>query len=241
MGENAVLAVQAAAWGVLSAISLVIGALIGVLRNPKKEIRAMLMAYGSGALIEALSIELFAHIVHMADESSDEGGPGKALVYVAMGMALFGGSVFAGLNKVLNDAGGFARHASSLKQYVGQRRHVFYARLASKLKSVPMLSKLEMQELCALAAKMKKDVFDEGENIFHHEDLHSPMYFLISGTVRVDICSGQERRSSLPPATHTVVEPFGEKPYMERQDGTSDDSYLVEPHQLFGELALLTG
>jgi len=262
--STAVLASKAAAWGVLSAISLVIGAVIGVMRNPRKEVRAMLMAYGSGALIEALSIELFAHIVHMAQEgeSSDGrrlsgGGPGKPLVYVAMAMAILGGCVFAGLNKVLNEAGGFARHATSLKDYVGKRRLIFYARLASKLKSVPMLAKLEMGELRALASKMQKDTFMEGESVFHHEDLHPPMYFLMSGLVRVNICHGQEQRSDLPLASTDAdaVKPFdvsesspkrkvGESEVGESSlhvVGASEDSYQVEPHQLFGELSLLTG
>lgn len=249
MTEPSILALKAAGWGILSAISLIIGAVIGVLRNPKKEIRAALMAYGSGALIEALSIELFAHIVHMANDSGShrrlsEDSPGKPLVYVAMGMAILGGSIFAGLNQILNDAGGFARHASSLKQQVGRRRLIFYARLANKLKSVPMFAKLETQELREIASKMKKEIFGEGEHIFHHEDLHPPIYFLLSGCVRVEISRTipiqrsfkLRKQSSVFPQIQCDPE-TGDVHVVE----ASEDSYLVEPHQLFGEQALITG
>jgi CRP-like cAMP-binding protein/zinc transporter ZupT len=277
MASTASQALGAAAWGVLSAVSLLIGAIIGVWRNPKKEIRAVFMAYGSGALIEALSIELFAHIVHLAEGGSSRrlasgngDGPGKGLVYVAMGMAILGGSCFAGLNKVLNDAGGFARHAASLKEQVGKRRGVFYDRLAAKLQKIPIFAGLEKEELRQLASKMKKDVFEEGETIFHHEDLHSPIFFLLSGSVRVDVfrvpelvvvSRGTSRASSKQMvgevadklamlAEKTLIDLEDPPPVLKARssvirevirDTSTDHSYLVQPHQLFGELAFITG
>ena len=42
------------AWGLFSASSLVIGATVGIVRLPSKVFRAALMAFGGGALIEAL-------------------------------------------------------------------------------------------------------------------------------------------------------------------------------------------
>mmetsp|Transcript_34990 Transcript_34990/g.54322 ORF Transcript_34990/g.54322 Transcript_34990/m.54322 type:complete len:696 (+) Transcript_34990:103-2190(+) len=259
MAETIELALGAAAWGILSAISLVIGAVIGVWRNPKKEIRAVFMAYGSGALIEALSIELFAHIVHMANGGDSDHrrlgeGPGKSLVYVAMAMALLGGSCFAGLNKVLNDAGGFARHAASLKEQVGKRRLMFYNRLAAQLQLVPIFAGLQMEELRQLASKMKKDVFEEGETIFNHEDLHSPIFFLLSGSVRIDIFRVPElapitrmpSKMSKPVVSKSdwhsegtivkIEEPVGKDVVLDM-----DHSYFIQPHQLFGELAFITG
>ena len=57
------LAAHAAGWGLLSASSLLIGAAIGILRLPGAKLRAILMAFGGGALLEALSIELFGHLL----------------------------------------------------------------------------------------------------------------------------------------------------------------------------------
>lgn len=205
------LALKATAWGLLSAISLIIGAAIGVVRNPSKSFRAMLMAYGSGALIEALSIELFAHIVHMSEQgaSSSSGGhrrlegsgPGKGLVYVAMAMALLGASCFAGLNKILNDAGGFARHASSLQAQVRHRRLIFYSRLAAKLKLVPMFGEcLNDLELRELASMMKKDFFEEGETIFNSDECHTPIYFLLSGSVQLEMVGERHHHTGRQPS-----------------------------------------
>merc|ERR1740130_1734659 len=107
-----------------------------------------------------------------------------------MVMGLFGGLVFAGLNKVLNDAGGWARKASTLKNQIGRRRLIFYSSLAKKLQQVPMFGEcLDFQELRELASKMRKDIFEEGEVLFHDAEAHSPIYFLLSGDVRVEIFS----------------------------------------------------
>ena len=46
-------------WGVGSACSLVLGAGIALWKLPSEKTRATLMCYGAGALLFALSIELF--------------------------------------------------------------------------------------------------------------------------------------------------------------------------------------
>ena len=71
----------AAGWGTLSAVSLLIGAGIGVAHLPSRTVRAGMMAFGSGALVEALAIELFGHILHVAVKPGRED---KTLVHIAV-------------------------------------------------------------------------------------------------------------------------------------------------------------
>jgi hypothetical protein len=47
----------------LSAISLIIGAICGIVFNPKPKLTAALTAFGAGALLAALSVELIAPTV----------------------------------------------------------------------------------------------------------------------------------------------------------------------------------
>ena len=99
-------AALAALWGLISAISLVLGAAIGlIVRQPGRLVQGSILAFGGGALIEALSIELFGHILHL-----QEAGGGLQVVAVAAGGGLFGGCFFTVIGKWLNIRGGFMRN-----------------------------------------------------------------------------------------------------------------------------------
>ena len=93
------LALQGLLWGLLSAVSLPLGAALGLWRPPPKRVTAALMAFGGGALLFALTIELFGHALHAASEG---GGkitlPGIALAAMAAGAV--GGVLFQTLNRM---------------------------------------------------------------------------------------------------------------------------------------------
>src|ERR671927_1025145 len=72
-------------WGLVGASSLVIGALVGLRMNIAPRVLGLLLAFGAGALISAISFEL-------ATEALDAGGPGS----LALGLALGGLSFYAG-------------------------------------------------------------------------------------------------------------------------------------------------
>jgi zinc transporter, ZIP family len=71
---------EALGWGALAASSLVIGGLLGVARHWPDRSVGLVLAFGAGALISAVSFDL-------AEEGADIGGPG----YVALGLA--GGAI----------------------------------------------------------------------------------------------------------------------------------------------------
>ena len=48
----------AALWGLLSASSLLIGALVGLRVKLSEEVHGLLLAFGAGALISAVGVEL---------------------------------------------------------------------------------------------------------------------------------------------------------------------------------------
>ena len=50
-------------WGLISAVSLMFGAVLALFVQPTKVQNSVMMAFGGGALIEALAIELFGHII----------------------------------------------------------------------------------------------------------------------------------------------------------------------------------
>ena len=68
----------AVGWGALAASSLVIGAVLGTARQWPQRAVGMVLAFGAGALISAVSFEL-------AQEGAKVGGPGSVAIGLAAG------------------------------------------------------------------------------------------------------------------------------------------------------------
>ena len=84
-------------WGALAASSLVIGAVLGLARKWPDRAIGLVLAFGAGALISAVSFDL-------AEEGAKLGDPG----FLGVGLAL-GGLTYFGINRLL---GRRSRHSS---------------------------------------------------------------------------------------------------------------------------------
>ncbi len=120
-------AVTALLFGLLSAASLPLGALLGVVWHPGDRVLAVLLAFGSGALLAALTLDLVAPGVtegHLHD--------------LAIG-AVAGGLMFKGLNHVLNRRGGYLRkQATAMAYWRGQARRHLDSVLAGLQRTSPL-------------------------------------------------------------------------------------------------------
>lgn len=83
----------AALWGFVAASSLLIGAVLGLVRPWSSRLVGTVLAFGGGALIASIAFELFEEGLH-------DGGP----VPVGTGLAV-GALVYLGANKVVERAG----------------------------------------------------------------------------------------------------------------------------------------
>ena len=92
--------------GIVSAVSLPLGAAFGLAARPGPRLTAALMAFGGGTLLFALTIELVAH-------SFEEAG----FAPLALG-CIIGGVGFELMNQAVNSQGGFLRKASTVARYV---------------------------------------------------------------------------------------------------------------------------
>jgi ZIP family zinc transporter len=81
-------------WGGLAASSLVIGALLGLARSWPDEAIGIVLAFGAGALISAVSFDL-------AEEGAQVGGPGT----MAIGLGL-GAMTYFTLDRLVDKGGG---------------------------------------------------------------------------------------------------------------------------------------
>lgn len=102
----------ATSWGLLSAFSLVMGAGLALLIKVGPKTMALMMAFGGGALVEALSVELFGHM--RTRHSLHEGA-----LWVGVAAGALGGLIYYCLDRLLNSQGARDRSAFYVKQAAG--------------------------------------------------------------------------------------------------------------------------
>jgi ZIP family zinc transporter len=96
--------VQAAFWGILGGLALLIGAGIGYFANLPQRLIAAVMAFGSGVLISALAFELM-------DEAYNRGG------FLSTGLGFIAGAaVYTAANWILSHRGARHRRRSGNQQ-----------------------------------------------------------------------------------------------------------------------------
>lgn len=114
---------MAAAMAFLATVALPIGAILGVYARPGRKLVAAVLAFGSGALIQALAVDLAFEGVERLIHGRV--APLAAWSYVAVGF-LTGGGVFYLANRALEDHGGHLRKQSTFAAYVARERHHFH-------------------------------------------------------------------------------------------------------------------
>lgn len=166
-------------WGIVSAISLPLGASIGLIIRPGRKITSALMAFGAGALLFALTIELFAEALEHAAEH------GRETVFVTMVGAILGGLLFDLLNQILNNRGAFIRRLGITRKYIGKLKLITAKRVIHKLSHVTLLQALPPGEIVRLLAHMKREAFHPGTVIFREGEEANTLYFILSGEVEI--------------------------------------------------------
>ena len=171
-------------WGLLSAVSLPAGALVGLWSRPRERVISALMAFGGGALLFALSIELFGHALHVAsDQHARIEKPG--IVLATMFAAVLGGLLFQGLNRLLDSRGGFLRNRSLIGKHVIKEKREQAQILLNSLSKVQLLQALPPEEVIQLIPAVRKVRFEAGQTIFEEGSPAERLYFIESGQVSI--------------------------------------------------------
>ncbi|CAK0797768.1 unnamed protein product [Prorocentrum cordatum] len=238
--------------GVAHAVSLVLGAAIGVWKLPSKKVRAAMMAFGGGALIEALSIELFAHILDVArgghrrlSATQDRRLAGAAevdrgLVFIALGSAVCGGLLFAWLDHMLSNHGAFLRKASTVQAYVGRLRRALMTRLIGRLRQVPMFEVLSPAELERLARSTVKERYAAGSVIFQELKANSSIFFLLSGSVELAVTTKYASGGLRPGAEAGGGVQADDVAFLPPGHEEVTDHFRLRPNDIFGDMSLFS-
>lgn len=171
-------------WGAISAVSLPLGAIVGLWTRPNKKFTSALMAFGAGALLFALAIELFGHALHLASDHHGE-ITDPWIIAAVMTAAATGGLLFELLNQMLNNRGAFLRKGALIKKHIVREKRRQAKRLFRSLSQIKILRSLPAEDVVKLIPFMKKGSFKGGETIFEENDSGDRLYFIVSGKVKV--------------------------------------------------------
>jgi len=207
------MAANAFFWGIISAIALPIGAFLGMWLRPGRKVNSIFMAFGGGALLFALTIELFGHVPHYVESH------GKTIIWVVFGGAVVGGMIFSGLNSILNNYGAFMRRFSSARGFLERLKYRRSKLLIEKLGRIKVLNQLPPELMARLITQVELKTYEDGTLIFRQGDAAHEMFFILEGQIDIIHHEGGQQKHL---ACLDQYDCFGELGVLSRYPRTAD-------------------
>ena len=143
--------VWAIALGGISALSLPLGTLVGLNIRLRPVYISVLQAFGAGALIAALAVELVAQtVLALGDSHGAHHGDLHAAFYALIIGAVIGGVLYFFLDQLVNAHGGFLRKTTTSIQYFRLLKKKRQLLLLEKLARVELLQSLSSEHIITL-------------------------------------------------------------------------------------------
>jgi CRP-like cAMP-binding protein len=157
-------------FGIISAVSLPLGAMLALKWSPKPRVLASMMAIGAGALLAALTIDLVA-------VSVDKGH----FYPLALGMIL-GGLFFVLLNKIVNSKGGFLRKTATTLTHIIRKQNVRQKMLYKQLSNVKFFHNLTPSQAQNIIPYLHRYKYRQGKVMVHEGDPGDLFFIIESGS-----------------------------------------------------------
>lgn len=159
--------------GIISAASLPLGALTTLIWTPSDRSIAWLMAFGAGALLSAVTIDLFAPAVRAG-----------MFIPAAIG-AIIGSLIYLILNHQLNQQGGFLRKTATTIQYFRNRKKKQQRQFFKSLNRFALFQELPVNERAQLLKQIKIVTYPANTVIYHHSDIQNRLFIIQKGNVKL--------------------------------------------------------
>jgi CRP-like cAMP-binding protein len=183
-----------------AAISLPIGAVIGTFARPGPTVIAAILSFGAGVLLSAVSFELI-------EEAFITGGIGAVAI-----SAVVGAGTFIGLNRLLDNLGGFMRKSGTLGSAARRQKEEQASHILGQLSRVDVLRSLPAEDIEPLVPYVQAVSLPSATDVFAEGDAGDALFVVVAG--ELDVIPGS--------------------------DGAQVVAHL-RPGDTFGETALLTG
>ena len=169
--------------GGLSAVSLPLGSAVWLALRPSLSTAAVLAAFGAGALIAAVTIELVAPTVQHIGESG--GHAGAAAFWILAAGALAGGLLFVAVDRALASRGGFLRKVSTAIGWFTREARQRNESYLKELCAIPLLWKLPSEQVELLIRDVRAESYSEDETLFEEGEVADELFFVRSGEVEL--------------------------------------------------------
>lgn len=194
--------------------SVVIGAWAGLTFKVSSKVIANILAFGSGALVNALAVDLAfgttEHLVHL-------GVPNLTAWAVVAGGFFTGGLIYFSANRMIDSAGGAARHQTNARAFALEKKQELAGGMLELLGKNEVMRSLPPAEIDALIPYLQEFETSEGSYLFKQGEAGDALYLITSGSLGV----------------------FVRKEGDAEGDGTRVDG--ITHGQVVGEMALLGG
>ncbi|WP_019894124.1 cyclic nucleotide-binding domain-containing protein [Hydrogenovibrio halophilus] len=159
--------------GLVSAVSLPLGTLTTLIWTPQDKAIAWLMAFGAGALLSAVTIDLFAPSLS-----------NNLFLETALG-ALAGSAFYLSLNALLNQQGGFLRKTATTIQYFRGKQTEQRLQFQASLNRLPFFNRLPDADKHVFLQQATQRRFKQGQMVFHHGDSQNRFFIIQQGTIKL--------------------------------------------------------
>ena len=217
-------ALYAGLLGGISSVSLLIGAGCGLVMRPRPPLTAAMTAFGGGALLAALSVEIVAKTALKLNTGGAQNSVRDFLVLLLGCLA--GGIVFVVLDQLINVRGGYLRKTATTILFMNRRQKQGVRSLISEVSKIDFLRGLPPRDIQAMVDLLQFETFEEGEILFAQGVPGDAMYFIERGRVSL---SDQERGDFM---TLDAGDVFGEISLVTGAARTAEARALGKTHVL---------
>ncbi len=167
------IAFQAFLFGLLSAASLPLGSVTARFWTPGNRIVAAMMAFGGGALLSALTIDIVGNALRQGQ-----------FYPLALG-CIIGGLLFVALNQLVNNKGGFLRKSATTMSFLKRKKRKELKQIFKEMSQVQLLNHLPPEEIHALVPYVTKRSYPKGSTIITQGDPGDSLFIVESGEVDI--------------------------------------------------------
>lgn len=184
--------------GAISAVSLPLGSWVGLRYQFLPNQISVLSAFGAGALLAALSVELIAPTtLALVDGEGAAGGHTTEPFFAMIVGCVIGGLIYVLLDNLVNKQGGFLRKTSTVLRYYKKVNREQQEMILERLAAIPLFQDFPAEHVETLLEVLEPVTFKDGDVILEEGEPADATFLLLEGTIEARL--GHEKIHELEP------------------------------------------